>query len=224
MRPSGLKAAEHGLSKPRSGSTLRLCAPRLPCQISDALFRMEAPPWVRAHTEGLTGSASLDAPPSPAVAACSIEEVRAAAEAAGGASPDAIRRASQQCLAAVQEEERRSKESAEATEVRYWDRPFEFLSLGIMAYVGEWRTRAGCLPARSCCQHGSRCHTGKCGISCLGLQMLAKQCWPVALVWRHPDSKLSSWCIEGLSAGTAAVLSAQGAGPKATSGLAGNRS
>lgn len=147
MRPPGLENRRTRGRQATSWLSNTVCpTSRPPRQISDALFRMDAPPWVRAHTEGLTGSASLDAPPSPAAASCSIDEVRAAAEAAGGASPDAIRRASQQCLASVQDEERRSRERAEATEVRYWDRPFEFLSLGIMAYVGEWRAR-GLLPA-----------------------------------------------------------------------------
>ncbi|KAG2487510.1 hypothetical protein HYH03_013928 [Edaphochlamys debaryana] len=104
-------------------------------QISDALFRMDAPPWVRTHTEQLTRATPLDAP--AAAAACDLTALREAAAAAGGADPAALARASADCLRSVEEAQRASRDEAEATEVRYWDRPFEFLSLGIMAYVGN---------------------------------------------------------------------------------------
>lgn len=79
--------------------------PRATChvQVADALFRMDAPPWIRAHAEGLTGSASLDLEPAAAAAAaaacaadpgcCSLASIAAATAAAGGADARALRRA-----------------------------------------------------------------------------------------------------------------------------------
>ncbi|EFJ45820.1 hypothetical protein VOLCADRAFT_105834 [Volvox carteri f. nagariensis] len=105
-------------------------------EVSDALFRMDAPPWIRVHSEALTAAPPLDQP-SRAAAVCDIASVREAAAASGGASPEALARAAQECARSFAAEERAAREAAEATEVRYWDRPFEFLSLGIMAYVGS---------------------------------------------------------------------------------------
>eukprot|EP00198_Chlamydomonas_reinhardtii_P012934 XP_001702271.1 mitochondrial NADH dehydrogenase [Chlamydomonas reinhardtii] len=108
-------------------------------EVADAMFRMDAPPWVRVHSESLTKATPLDkeAPPGGAKAVCDISAVMAAAAAAGGADPVAVARASADCLRSLEEEELKAREGAEATEVRYYDRPFEFLSLGIMAYVGN---------------------------------------------------------------------------------------
>ncbi|KAG2487513.1 hypothetical protein HYH03_013931 [Edaphochlamys debaryana] len=106
-------------------------------EVVDAIFRMDAPPWIRSHAEALTGAAPLDAP-SPA-AVCDIVALRALAAAAGGADPEALARASSECLRSFEDEERAARAQAEAMEVRYWDRPFEFLNLGMMAYVGNNR-------------------------------------------------------------------------------------
>ncbi|KXZ50557.1 hypothetical protein GPECTOR_16g732 [Gonium pectorale] len=105
-------------------------------QVSDALFRMDSPPWVRAHSEALTAAPPLDEH-GAAAAACDLGEVLAAAAAAGGADPAAAERASRECLRAVAAEAEARRRAAEVEEVRYWDRPFEFLNLGIMAYVGS---------------------------------------------------------------------------------------
>ncbi|GIL69240.1 hypothetical protein Vretimale_12635 [Volvox reticuliferus] len=105
-------------------------------EVSDALFRMDAPPWIRMHSETLTAAIPLDQS-TRAAAVCDIAAVREAAAAAGGATPQSIARAAQECVRSVEEEQRLAREAAEAQEVRYWDRPFEFLSLGIMAYVGS---------------------------------------------------------------------------------------
>ncbi|KXZ46318.1 hypothetical protein GPECTOR_45g188 [Gonium pectorale] len=105
-------------------------------QVCDALFRMDAPPWVRAHSEALTAAPPLDGL-GAAAAACDLGEVLAAAAAAGGADPAAAERASRECLRAVAAEAEARRRAAEVEEVRYWDRPFEFLNLGIMAYLGS---------------------------------------------------------------------------------------
>ncbi|KXZ46316.1 hypothetical protein GPECTOR_45g186 [Gonium pectorale] len=109
-------------------------------QVSDALFRMDAPPWVRAHSEALTAAPPLDGHGAPA-AACDLGEVLAAVAAAGGADPAAAGRADRECLRAVaaEAEAEARRRAAEVEEVRYWDRPFEFLNLGIMAYLGHNR-------------------------------------------------------------------------------------
>lgn len=79
--------------------------PRATChvQVADALFRMDAPPWIRAHSEGLTGSASLNLEPAATAAAaaacaadpgcCSLAAIATATAAAGGADARALRRA-----------------------------------------------------------------------------------------------------------------------------------
>ncbi|GIL85464.1 hypothetical protein Vretifemale_13978, partial [Volvox reticuliferus] len=103
--------------------------------VSDALFRMDAPPWVRSHSEALTAAPPLDQPCRAAV--CDITALQEAAAAAGGATSEAIARAMQECMRSFDEEQRVARDAAEAMEVRYWDRPFEFLSLGVMAYVGS---------------------------------------------------------------------------------------
>ncbi|GIL60516.1 hypothetical protein Vafri_15069 [Volvox africanus] len=103
--------------------------------VVDALFRMDAPPWVRSHSEALTAAPPLDQPSRATL--CDIRALREAAAAAGGATPEAIARAMQECMRSFDEEQRAARDAAEAFEVRYWDRPFEFLSLGIMAYVGN---------------------------------------------------------------------------------------
>lgn len=84
------------------------------------MFRMDAPPWVRVHSESLTKATPLDkeAPPGGAKAVCDISAVMAAAAAAGGADPVAVARASADCLRSLEEEELKAREGAEATEVR----------------------------------------------------------------------------------------------------------
>ncbi|KAG2424789.1 hypothetical protein HXX76_014213 [Chlamydomonas incerta] len=107
--------------------------------VSDALFRMDCPPWVRRHSESFTKALPLDAPPSSASRECNVEALTEAAAAAGGADSQAVRRARAACLESYEEEIRAERSDAAAAEVRYYERPFEFLNLGIMAYVGHER-------------------------------------------------------------------------------------
>ncbi|KAG2429690.1 hypothetical protein HYH02_013948 [Chlamydomonas schloesseri] len=107
--------------------------------VSDTLFRMDCPPWVRKHSESLTKSLPLDAPPSSASRECDVDAVLAAAAAAGGADSRALHRARAACLESYEEEIRAERSDAAAAEVRYYERPFEFLNLGIMAYIGHER-------------------------------------------------------------------------------------
>ncbi|GLC47157.1 hypothetical protein PLESTB_001387100 [Pleodorina starrii] len=125
-------AALQWLATAMMGGRKRIAAA---AEVSDALFRMDAPPWIRVHSEALTHAPPLDRPSRATV--CDLAAVSAATAAAGGADPAAVSRAVAACMRSVAEEEEAERQAAEAMEVRYWDRPFEFLSLGIMAYVGS---------------------------------------------------------------------------------------
>lgn len=87
-------------------------------EVSGALSNMAAPPWIQAHSKSIASASVEDCdlpvidlePPEPA-----------AATYGGGKRTNAMDVACR----------------PEMTEVRYYERPFEFLSLGIMAYVGN---------------------------------------------------------------------------------------
>ncbi|GLI60392.1 hypothetical protein VaNZ11_002538 [Volvox africanus] len=128
---NGVEPGEGGYTRPPPFHVVK----RDRLQVADALFRMDAAPWICPHSEALTASPPLDQPSRAAV--CDIRALQGAAAAAGGATPQAIARAMQECMRSFDEEQKAARDAGEAMEVRYWDRPFEFLSLGIMAYVGN---------------------------------------------------------------------------------------
>lgn len=113
---------------------------RLSAEVSRAIELVESPPWLRPHVESMTQT-SLDKP--GAAAECDISAILAAAAASGGATRVDAAAAVRQCVLDVEaaEAERRQQGraggEAPVERVDYWERPFEFLSLGIMAYVGN---------------------------------------------------------------------------------------